>query len=159
MDKKQAPKQKPQKKHEKHMELSEKMLRLQAEFDNYKKRMAKEKQEITGQAEAKFILRLLPIYEELLMAKKEAEKIPDLSMKKGILLVLEKLAGSFEKEGLQKMELKGQKFDPFRHEAAMKEDSVEPEGTITKVIQAGYLFRGNVLRHAIVAVSSGKKEK
>ena len=55
------------------------------------------------------------------------------------------------------MKLVGEKFDPFRHEAAMHELSDQPEGTIMNVIKKGYLFRGEVLRHAIVSISSGKK--
>ncbi len=137
--------------------LSDQMLRLQAEFDNYKKRTAKEKEQLAHNAEGKLMLRMLPVYEEIRMAEAEAGKLSDEAVKKGILLVLGKLQGSFEKEGLQEMKLEGEKSDPFRHETAMREDSDAPEGTIVRAIQKGYLFRGEVLRHAIVSVSSGKK--
>lgn len=139
--------------------LSDTMLRLQAEFDNYKKRTAKEKQELIHNSEAKLLLRMLPVYEEIKLAESEAAKIQDEAIRKGILLVLGKLRSSFEKEGLQEMKLAGQKFDPFRHEAAMHEQSEQPEGTILKVIKKGYLFRGEMLQHAIVSVSSGKKKE
>ena len=71
--------------------------------------------------------------------------------------MLSKLRAAFGKEGLSEMKLEGEKFDPFRHETAMREDSDAPEGTIVRVIQKGYLFRGEMLRHAMVSVSSGKK--
>lgn len=140
-------------------ELSDQMLRLHAEFDNYKKRTAKEKEQLSQHAEARLMLRMLPIYEEIGLAEKEAAKIESEPVRKGVLMVLSKLQQSFEKEGLQEMKLEGEKFDPFRHDCAMKEDSDSPEGTIVRVIQKGYLLNGEVLRHAVVSVSSGKKEE
>lgn len=139
--------------------LSDQMLRLQAEFDNYKKRTAKEKEQLVHHSEAKLMLKFIPVYEELQLAEKEAGKLPDGDMKKGILLVLGKLRSSFEKEGLSEMKLHGEKFDPFRHEAAMHEPSDLPEGSIVRVIKKGYAFRGEILQHAIVSVSSGKKKE
>ena len=136
--------------------LSDQLLRLQAEFDNYKKRTAKEKEQLAHASESRMMLRMLPIYEEISLAEKEAQKIPDEAVKKGILLVLSKLRQSFAKDGLQEMKLAGEKFDPFRHEAAMHEHSAAPESTIVRVIQKGYFFRGEVLRHAIVSVSAGR---
>ncbi|MCX8175263.1 MAG: nucleotide exchange factor GrpE [Candidatus Micrarchaeota archaeon] len=138
--------------------LSESMLRLQAEFDNYKKRTEKEKAQAAGMAEARLMLRFIPVYEELRMAEAEAGKIESEPLRRGILLVLSKLRAAFEKEGLQEMKLEGEKFDPFRHEAAMHEESDLPEGTIVRAIRRGYLFRGEVLQHAIVSVSAGKKK-
>ncbi|MFA4982756.1 MAG: nucleotide exchange factor GrpE [Candidatus Micrarchaeia archaeon] len=142
---------------EKISSLSGQLLRLQAEFDNYKKRTAKEKEALSAQSEAKFMLRLLPIYEELGLAENEANKVKDAAVRDGVVMVLSKLRAAFGKEGLSEMRLEGEKFDPFRHETAMREDSDAPEGTIVRVIQKGYLFRGEMLRHAIVSVSSGKK--
>lgn len=142
---------------EKIAELCDKLLRLQAEFDNYQKRTAREKEQIAHHAEGRLMLRMVPVYEELAMAEKEVQKLTDENLKKGILMVLSKLRSSFEKEGLQPMKLVGEMFDPFRHETALREDSDKPEGTILQVIQQGYLFRGEVLRHAMVSVSSGKK--
>ena len=139
--------------------FSDQLLRLHAEFDNYKKRTAKEKEALSRQSEGKLMLKFSPIYEELQMAEKEAAKVPDKALREGILLVLGKLRASFEKEGLQEMELEGEKFDPFRHEAAMHEPSDLPEGSIVRVIQKGYTFKGELLRHAMVSVSSGKKKE
>jgi len=138
--------------------LSDSMLRLQAEFDNYKKRTAKEKEQLSRQSEARLMLKFIPAYEELQLAEKESQKILDEPLRKGVLLVLSKLRSSFEKEGLQEMKLEGEKFDPFRHEAAMHEPSNLPEGAIVRVIKKGYLFRGELLQHAIVSVSSGKEK-
>jgi molecular chaperone GrpE len=73
-------------------------------------------------------------------------------------MVLSKLRASFEKQGLQPMKLMGEKFDPYKHEVALREDCDSPEGQIVRVISQGYNFRGLPLKHAIVSVSSGKKD-
>ncbi|MFA6213794.1 MAG: nucleotide exchange factor GrpE [Candidatus Micrarchaeia archaeon] len=138
-------------------ELTDKCLRIAAEFDNYKKRTAKEKEALALQAESRLMLRLLHIYEEIGLAEREVGKLPESEARKGTLLVLGKLRASFEKEGLLPMKLEGEKLDPFRHEVALREDSAAPEGTIVRVIKQGYLYRGEVLQHAMVSVSSGKK--
>ena len=139
-------------------EFSDTLLRLHAEFDNYKKRTAKEKEALALQSEGKLMLKFIPVYEELQMAENEAAKVPDKAIREGILLVLSKLRSTFEKEGLQEMKTEGEKFDPFRHEAAMHEPSDLPEGSIVRAIQKGYTFRGELLRHAMVSVSSGKEK-
>ena len=138
-------------------ELSDRLLRLTAEFDNYKKRTAKEKEALAVQSEARLMLRMLPAYEEAGLAIKEVEKITDAATRKGVMMVLGNLRASFEKEGLQPMKLEEEKLDPFRHEVALREESDAPEGTIVRVIKQGYLYKGAVLQHAIVSVSSGKK--
>jgi molecular chaperone GrpE len=155
---KEAPVQQPDELPKKLSELSEQMLRLSAEFDNYKKRTAKEKEQLAHASEAKLMLRMIPVYEEIELAQKEVGKLPEGELKKGVLLVLSKLRQSFEKEGLQEMKAEGEKFDPFRHDCALKEESEKPEGTIMKVIQKGYMFRGEMLRHAMVSISAGKKK-
>jgi molecular chaperone GrpE len=137
--------------------LTERLLRLTAEFDNYKKRTAREKDELCRASEARLMIRLLPAYEEAGLAQKEVEKITDTATRNGVLLVLGNLRTSFEKEGLQPMKLENEKLDPFRHEVALREDSDAPEGTIVRVIKQGYFYKGEVLRHAIVSVSSGNK--
>lgn len=144
---------------EKLADFTDRLLRLQAEFDNYKKRTAKEKEAIGLQSESRLMLRFIPVYEELKLAEREAARISDKALREGIVLVLSKLRSTFEKEGLQEIRLDGEKFDPFRHEAAMHEHSGLPQGAIVRAIQNGYLFRGEILRHAIVSVSDGKKEE
>lgn len=137
-------------------ELSDKYLRISAEFDNFKKRTAKEKEALCAHSEARLMLRMLPVYEEISLAEKEVGKIGDKPTREGALLVLSKLRKAFEGEGLQPMELEGEKLDPFRHEVALREESDAPEGTIVRVIGQGYLCKGEVLKHAIVSVSAGK---
>ena len=140
-------------------ELTERLLRLTAEFDNYKKRTAKEKEALALQSESRLMLRMLPIYEEIGLAAAEVARLPESEARKGTLMVLAKLRKGFESDGLQPMQLEGEKYDPFRHEVALREESDAPEGAIVRVIKQGYLYKGEVLQHAIVSVSSGKKEE
>lgn len=137
--------------------LSDKYLRICAEFENYKKRTAKEKEALSSQSEARLMLRLLPVYEEIALAENEVSKIGDKATREGALMVLSKMRKAFEAEGLQPMKLEGEKLDPFRHEVALQEESTAPHGQIVRVIRQGYLYNGAVLQHAIVSVSSGKK--
>jgi len=156
----------PEKKHEQHAEkkekkcdceaLNDKCLRLAAEFDNYKKRTAKEKEALALQSEARLMLRMLPIYEEIGLAAAEVARLPESEARKGTLMALAKLRKSFESDGLVPMKLEGEKYDPFRHEVALREESDAPEGAIVRVIKQGYLYKGEVLQHAIVSVSFGK---
>lgn len=157
----------PEKKHEQHAEkkgkkcdceaLNDKCLRIAAEFDNYKKRTAKEKEALALQSEARLMLRMLPIYEEIGLAASEVAKLPESEARKGTLMALAKLRKSFEGDGLVPMKLEGEKYDPFMHEVALREESDAPEGAIVRVIKQGYLYKGEVLQHAIVSVSSGRK--
>ncbi len=132
-------------------DLKERYLRLAAEFDNYKKRVQKEKMEILAHGEEKTVLAILPILDDLDAAE---NALKDEGARKGVEMVRQKILSILEKEGLERIKAEG-KFDEILHEAVMTEKG-EEDGKITKVISIGYLFRGNVLRHAKVAVS--KKE-
>jgi molecular chaperone GrpE len=118
----------------------------------------KEKSESEGRGCAKIIEKMLPILDEFEIALLSAEKSPDETLRNGMTLMYGKLRGILEKEGLTEMVPLGEKFDPYRHEAVMREESDEPDGTIVKVIRKGYLLNGKILRHAMVGVAKGKEE-
>ncbi|OIO21447.1 nucleotide exchange factor GrpE [Candidatus Micrarchaeota archaeon CG1_02_47_40] len=141
--------EKPQE--EKFAELTEKYLRLAAEFDNYKKRIEKEKGMLVRIGEEKAVSALLPVLDDLEGAR---EAVKEENARKGIEMLKQKVWGVLQKEGLVKVRSEG-KFDENLHEAVMSEKG-EEEGKITKVILEGYAFRGKVIRHAKVCVS--KKE-
>jgi molecular chaperone GrpE len=139
------------------VELTENLQRVAAEFDNYKKRVAKERGEQAGMGNAKMIEKLLPFLDEFELASAAAEKSSDEILKNGMKLMYGKFRKLLEAEGLQEMNPVGEKFDPYRHEAAMQE-CVEgkEEGMIVRVIRKGYMLNGKILRHAMVSVC--KKE-
>lgn len=138
----------------------DKLLRLQAEFDNTKKRLEKEKQEFVKFAEASLIFELIPIMEDFERALESANKKNDIkSLKKGIEIIVKHLKNLLAKRGLKEIETVTKPFDPTLHEALMQEEDEEhPENTITEEYQKGYSLGDKVLRHAKVKISK-KKDK
>lgn len=138
-------------------ELEERLLRLQAEFENYKKRVAKENDFIRENASADVLLKLLPIVDEFELAMAHMDHSPHKEFKLGVELIFSKLADLVKKEGIEEMKALGHSFDPYKHDALRQGEG--EEGKIVEVIQKGYLYRGKVLRHAKVVVGKGKEDK
>jgi molecular chaperone GrpE len=132
-------------------------LRSQADFENYKKRCAREKEEAIKYANSSLLERLVAIVDNfelgLLAAREESESSPIYS---GMNLVLKQLKDFLAEKGLQPIEALGQKFDPNLHEAIAHEPSEEfPEGTVIRQTRRGYRFKDRLLRPSSVVVSSG----
>jgi molecular chaperone GrpE len=133
----------------------DKLLRLQAEFDNTKKRLAKEKEEFIKFAEAALILELIPIMEDFQRALESANKKHDIeSLKKGIEIIVNHFKNLLAKKGLKEIKSVGKPFDPDLHEALLQEETDEyPEDTVIEEYQKGYLLNDRVLRHAKVKIA------
>jgi molecular chaperone GrpE len=136
-------------------------LRSQADFENYKKRCAREKEDAIKYANNYLLERLLPIIDNfelgLAAARSEGEGSPIFS---GMSLVFKQLNDFLTENGVQQIAADGQKFDPNLHEAIAHEPSVNvPEGTIVRQTRRGYRFKDRLLRPASVVVSSGKPSK
>lgn len=132
-------------------ELTETLQRLQAEFENYRKRADKEKQEFTKYAKAELIFKVLSVIDTFEIALKntsEHEKFV-----KGIELIYAQLISLLESEGLRPIEAIGKKFDPYRHEVMLKQKSDKEEGIILEELQKGYLLNERVLRFSKVKIS------
>ncbi len=136
-------------------ELKERLLRLAADFDNYKKRTAKEVESSKTFGKAELIRKLLPVLDEFELAVAAAQKD---DKDKGIGLVFANLRDALKKEGVSEIEAKGV-FDPYKHEIMLTKSSKEPEGTIIEVVRKGYCLNGMMIRPASVIVSSGQEEK
>jgi len=132
-------------------------MRLQAEFENYKKRAVKENDMLREKASADVMLKLLPLVDDFDMAISHMDESSDKEFKKGMELIYAKLLDLLAREGVSEMECLGESFDPYRHDALRHGEG--EEGKVIEVIQKGYLFRGKVLRHAKVAVGNGKEVK
>jgi molecular chaperone GrpE len=139
----------------------DKLLRLQAEFDNAKKRLEKEKLEFIKFAEGSLMLELIPIMEDFERALESANKKHDIeSLKKGIEIIVKHFKNLLTKKGLKEMEAIGKPFDPDLHEALLQEGSSEyPENTVLEEYQKGYFLGDMVLRHAKVKTSKQKTPK
>jgi molecular chaperone GrpE len=134
-------------------------MRSQADFENYKKRSAREKEEAIKYANTSLLEKLVPIIDNfelgIAAAKSEGEESPIYS---GMNLVLKQLNDFLIDHGLQPVETVGQKFDPNLHEAIAREGSEEfPEGTVIRQARRGYRFKDRLLRPATVIVSSGRQ--
>jgi molecular chaperone GrpE len=131
-------------------------LRSQADFENYKKRAAREKEDAVKYANSSLLQRLVSILDNfelgLAAAKAESTQSPIYS---GMILVQKQLNDLLEENGLQAIEAENQKFDPNLHEAIAHEPSGTPEGTVIRQARRGYRFKDRLLRPARVVVSSG----
>ena len=131
------------------------LRRLQAEFDNYRKRMLREQTARIASASQALVARLLPVLDNFELAVSHAEQSRDFDrMLKGVEMVFGELREVLQAEGLVKIEAEGKPFDPERHEAvvAVEQEGAEP-GTVVDVVRTGYELRGKVLRPAMVKVA------
>lgn len=138
------------------VELSDKYLRLFAEFDNYKKRNLKEKAELIKNGGERTLESFLPVADDMERALEAMEKAEDTKARiEGIKLIHEKLIQVFGKNGVSAMEVKDQKFDTDLHEAIamIPAAAEEQKGKIVDCIQTGYMLNDKVLRHAKVVVA------
>src|SRR5690349_11052732 len=135
-------------------ELRQSMLRSQADFANYRKRIEKERFEDSKRATARVIEGLIPVidgFEHALAAHREAEYE---NYRKGFELIYKQLRDNLAKLGVERIEPLGQHFDPHSHQAMDRTETNEAEdGTILQVYQPGYVFHGRVLRPALVRVA------
>lgn len=136
-------------------ETKDRLLRLAAEFDNYKKRAAKDVDGAKGFGKAELIKVLLPALDEFelaLLAFNGANG--DKSHVKGVELVFSNVLGTLRSAGLKEIDAKG-RYDPYKHEIIIAKESKEPEGTILEVVRKGYTFNEIMLRPSAVIVSKG----
>lgn len=138
----------------------EKMLRLAAEFENYKKRMEKERSVAIKYAEENILKELLPFIDNLERALEQGRSTDDGKvLLEGVELTLKGLLDSLEKFGLKSVSHIGEPFDPNYHEALTMEASAEiPENHILREFQKGYMLKDRLIRAAKVVVSKGKAD-
>jgi len=132
-------------------ELTDTLQRLQAEFENYKKRIEKEKVEFLSYAKADLIAKLLPILDSFELALKNTTDKDKFI--KGVELIFAQLYSLLESEGLKPINALGEKFNPYKHEVLMKQESDKEEDTVLEEMQKGYMLNDKILRHSKVKVS------
>jgi molecular chaperone GrpE len=139
-------------------EYLERLTRLQADFENYRKRVAKEREGLFNFANESLITELLPVLDNFERAIKHSNDVKDIStVTKGVELIEKQLRGVLEKEGLKVIETKDETFDPEKHEAVERVASKKySEGTIVEEMQKGYILKDRVIRPAAVKVSKRK---
>jgi len=135
-------------------EINDRYLRLYAEFENYKKRVNKDKEEIFKYGNESLLYDLLPVIDNLEMALKHATNSVSEGLVQGVEITLKELQRTLEKFGLSPIEANGKPFDPLVHHAMTQvaRDDVD-EKTVVEEFRRGYMFRDKVLRPSLVAVS------
>ena len=134
-------------------EQEDKYLRLLAEYDNYRKRSQKEKENAWTTAKADTIKELLPVYDNLERALKQ--ETADEAYAKGVQMTMQQLKTVLEKLGVEEIPAQGEPFDPNVHNAVMHmEDDTLGENIVAEVFQAGFKMGEKIIRHAMVKVAN-----
>lgn len=135
----------------------DRLLRATADFENYKKRVAREKQEAVTYANVTLLQKLLPVLDNFEMALAAAGSAPDgaaQSLQAGVAMIASQLRGALAEAGLEEIEAAGKPFDPNFHEAVAQHDSADvPEGHVLQQLRKGYKLRDRLLRPASVIVA------
>ena len=134
-------------------EKSDRILRLQADFENFRRRTAKEKEELAAVITQNILTDFLPLLDnfERAMAVEQSDVE---AFQKGVEMIFTQLREVMEKHGLENIEAEGAPFDPNVHQAVMRVENPDVEdGTITQVLQKGYQAKGRVIRPAMVQVA------
>jgi molecular chaperone GrpE len=136
-------------------ERTDDLKRVAAEFDNYRKRVARDQQSLAARAHERLVKELLPVLDDLERALHAAEEHEEAKLEHGVRLVHRELQEALAKEGLEEIETNGH-FDPHVHEALLSQPSAHDDGAILEVLQKGYRLGDRVLRPARVVVSQGE---
>jgi molecular chaperone GrpE len=125
------------------------LQRLKAEFDNYRKRVARDQRELAARAHERLVLEVVPVLDDL-----ERALAHEGDMDEGVRLIHRQLSDALAREGLTEVSTEG-KFDPHTQEALLSQPSDQEEGTVIEVVQKGYKLGDRVVRPARVVVSQG----
>jgi molecular chaperone GrpE len=140
----------------------DRLLRVSAEFENYKKRSCREIDEFRKFANESLLKEMLPVVDNLERAITSSgeDKSTNTCIVEGVDMTLKEILRIFEKFGVKAIEVLGKTFDPCFHQAVMQEETGKhPENTVSKELQKGYMIHDRLLRPAMVVVSSATTQK
>ncbi len=132
-------------------ELNDRYLRLAADFENFKKRTARDREAITNLANERFAIDIIEVLDNF----ERAIKTDDAHLREGIVQIQHLLASQLERHGITPLESLKKPFNPAEHEAIAYVPSEEKEGIVVDEVARGYRMHDKVIRHAKVAVSKG----
>ena len=140
-------------------ELNDTLLRKAAEFENYKRRTENDQLNLLKYAAESFILKILPVYDDLQRSIDHLDESNLDSIKDGLKLVFGKFTKTFEEQGIKKIEAQGETFDVEFHEALLQQPSADVEpNTVIQEVEAGYMYKDKVIKHSKVVVSQEVEE-
>jgi molecular chaperone GrpE len=129
------------------------LKRVAADFENYRKRVARDQESLVARAHERLFKELLPVLDDLERSLEAANQHEEAKLEEGVRLVHRSFADALAKEGVQEIETNGA-FDPHTQEALLAQPSDEEEGTVIQVLQKGYRLGDLVLRPARVVIAS-----
>ena len=138
-------------------EYLESLQRVAADFENYRKRSARDQESLVARAHERLVKELLPVLDDLERALEAASAHEEAKLEDGVRLVERQLRDTLAREGLVQVETDG-RFDPHVHEAILAQPSEAEEGAIIQVLQKGYRLGDRILRPARVVISQGVGE-
>ena len=133
--------------------LTDRLMRTAAEFDNYKKRSIREKEDLYGTAVCDTVAKFLPILDNLERAVATGSESAEDSVLDGVKMIKKQFEDTLTSIGVSPIEAVGNPFDPEKHNAVMTEESDAEENTILEEFMKGYLCKDKVIRHSMVKVS------
>jgi molecular chaperone GrpE len=133
-------------------ELLNDLKRVAADFENYRKRVARDQESLVARAHERLVKELLPVLDDLERALAAAVEHEEGKLEEGVRLVHRELKSALDREGLAEIETNG-RFDPHVHEALLSQPSEAEEGSVLEVVQKGYRLGDRVLRPARVVVA------
>ena len=151
-----APDKEPEELKKKTEEYKDALQRLQAEFENYRKRADRESASACKYVTADFVKKLLPTLDSFEMALKNPEN--NEKFVKGVELIYAQLYSLLEDEGMKRIDAKGLELDPYRHEVLMQEKS-DKDNVVLEELQKGYEFKDMIIRHSKVKVGRSDKNE
>ena len=134
------------------------LKRVAADFENFRKRSAREQESLVARAHERLMKALLPVLDDLERALEAASEHEEARLEEGVKLVERELRGALEREGLEEVATDGQ-FDPHVHEALLSQPSEADDGAVIEVLQKGYRLGDRVLRPARVVISQGQPQE
>jgi molecular chaperone GrpE len=136
-------------------EMTARCQRLQADFDNFRRRTRQEKEELSSVVAQDLILQILPVIDNLERALGSSQLQDAQAIVSGVELIYRQLQGALVKNGMEVIEAVGTTFNPEEHQAVIRvEDTEQPDGAIVAELQKGYRVRGRVMRPSMVKVVS-----
>lgn len=134
-------------------DLTDSLQRLQADFENYKKRVEKQTSELKKYAQAEIVAKLLPVLDSFEIAFKNTNNKEEFI--KGVEMIFSQLFQTLEDLGLKKID-SNCRFDPYKHEVLLTQESDKEDGHILEELQKGYLFKDLIIRHSKVKIAKKK---
>ena len=139
--------------------LQDTLLRKAADFENYKRRTENDQLNLLKYAAESFILKVLPIYDDLNRSVQHLGEDSFESAKEGLKLIFDKFTKILEEQGIKKIDAKGQEFNVEFHEALLQQPSKEfPANTVIEEVDPGYIYKDRVIKHSKVIVSKEVEE-